>query len=115
MTVHRKRKDIVNKPSIYNAGMRKSNKRDKEKYADAIKAPDDPETKKVLKKISKEASEKYVERNEKDGVQGLGTEKNALFGAVSRNSNRAYIKVFFHDEDGKRFTKAIITLKLFEP
>lgn len=98
--------DILEFDEMYcNAGLRKANKQDEEKYPDAIKAPDDPETKKVLKKISKKASAKYVERNEKEGTQGLGTDKTALFGAVSRESNRAYVKVIFPDEDGKRFTK----------
>ena len=77
--------DLLEFDEMYcNSGLRKANIQDEDEYETAVKAPTDLETKKLLKKISKEASEKYTPRYEKEGVQGLGTEKSALWGAVSR-------------------------------
>ena len=88
-----------------NAGLRPENITDKERYSQAVKAPNNSKTKAIMKEISKISSSKYIKRNTKKGTQGRGTEKHALLGIMNRYTKQVYAKVIPHNEKGQRFTK----------
>ena len=87
-----------------NGGLRKENVLDPARYPQAIKAPDDEETKEILKDIRLMSLNKYKYRVGKIGKRGRGTDKNALLGIINRDTGQVYAKVFLPDSNNQKFT-----------